>query len=187
MAAIGVQVKAVVMPPPHRADRIRLLQDRDSHVRLFQARRARQPGRPGTDDDRLLVAFTVLSNRAHAPAPSVGGQGYVKSAPMGSVFGKRERFGMCHRQGRYPDNLVGAPLMRAAFHADSGSLTDTTLKPRSMPTGASRSEEHTSELQSRENLVCRLLLAKKKKSRNLTAPSETRCTIPGRRKTSCLC
>src|SRR5690606_31041236 len=28
-----------------------------------------------------------------------------------------------------------------------------------------RSEEHTSELQSRENLVCRLLLEKKKKSR----------------------
>src|SRR5690606_39760403 len=29
--------------------------------------------------------------------------------------------------------------------------------------GTSRSEEHTSELQSRENLVCRLLLEKKKK------------------------
>src|SRR5215475_14765406 len=30
---------------------------------------------------------------------------------------------------------------------------------------ACRSEEHTSELQSRENLVCRLLLEKKKKAR----------------------
>src|SRR5215475_15722867 len=30
-------------------------------------------------------------------------------------------------------------------------------------TNGSRSEEHTSELQSRENLVCRLLLEKKKK------------------------
>src|SRR5690606_41326461 len=30
---------------------------------------------------------------------------------------------------------------------------------------AARSEEHTSELQSRENLVCRLLLEKKKSSR----------------------
>src|SRR5690606_40599564 len=30
-----------------------------------------------------------------------------------------------------------------------------------------RSEEHTSELQSRENLVCRLLLAKKKKDSSL--------------------
>src|SRR5690606_41204794 len=29
-----------------------------------------------------------------------------------------------------------------------------------------RSEEHTSELQSRENLVCRLLLEKKKKQKN---------------------
>src|SRR5690606_40544500 len=31
-----------------------------------------------------------------------------------------------------------------------------------------RSEEHTSELQSRENLVCRLLLEKKKKSNHTT-------------------
>src|SRR5690606_30199500 len=30
-----------------------------------------------------------------------------------------------------------------------------------------RSEEHTSELQSRENLVCRLLLEKKKKTKNI--------------------
>src|SRR5207342_3766882 len=49
---------------------------------------------------------------------------------------------------------------------------------RSMPSGCvsrrrfamrrvdARSEEHTSELQSRENLVCRLLLEKKKKQRN---------------------
>src|SRR5436309_11741643 len=33
---------------------------------------------------------------------------------------------------------------------------------------AARSEEHTSELQSRENLVCRLLLEKKKKSQEET-------------------
>src|SRR5690606_40495304 len=32
---------------------------------------------------------------------------------------------------------------------------------------AGRSEEHTSELQSRENLVCRLLLEKKKKQRSV--------------------
>src|SRR5436309_5182713 len=34
---------------------------------------------------------------------------------------------------------------------------------RNEPVGVDRSEEHTSELQSRENLVCRLLLEKKKK------------------------
>src|SRR5205085_11330666 len=34
-----------------------------------------------------------------------------------------------------------------------------------------RSEEHTSELQSQSNLVCRLLLEKKKKSQQLRSPS----------------
>src|SRR5574343_1981707 len=33
-----------------------------------------------------------------------------------------------------------------------------------------RSEEHTSELQSHHDIVCRLLLEKKKKSRGLTPP-----------------
>src|SRR5688572_31084903 len=34
------------------------------------------------------------------------------------------------------------------------------------PSGIRRSEEHTSELQSQSNLVCRLLLEKKKKQKN---------------------
>src|SRR2546430_12040754 len=38
-----------------------------------------------------------------------------------------------------------------------------TLRRRS---ASSRSEEHTSELQSQSNLVCRLLLEKKKKTQN---------------------
>src|SRR5690606_41328760 len=36
------------------------------------------------------------------------------------------------------------------------------ISSRSLQQAAPRSEEHTSELQSRENLVCRLLLEKKK-------------------------
>src|SRR3712207_7726523 len=36
-----------------------------------------------------------------------------------------------------------------------------------VPFGSSRSEEHTSELQSRQYLVCRLLLEKKKKKSNI--------------------
>src|SRR3712207_7067674 len=36
------------------------------------------------------------------------------------------------------------------------------------PTPSNRSEEHTSELQSRQYLVCRLLLEKKKKSNSLS-------------------
>src|SRR5467141_5218697 len=42
-------------------------------------------------------------------------------------------------------------------------LTGRRLSMRVWP-GASRSEEHTSELQSHLNLVCRLLLEKKKKN-----------------------
>src|SRR5258706_11187458 len=43
---------------------------------------------------------------------------------------------------------------------------------------SSRSEEHTSELQSLTNLVCRLLLEKKKKSKRITTQ------VPGRHKNS---
>src|SRR5690606_40333982 len=38
-----------------------------------------------------------------------------------------------------------------------------------------RSEEHTSELQSRENLVCRLLLEKKKKTKKATDKTILQC------------
>src|SRR5205085_3842769 len=43
------------------------------------------------------------------------------------------------------------------------SSTSSRTPTTSMNTGTSRSEEHTSELQSQSNLVCRLLLEKKKK------------------------
>src|SRR2546422_4381613 len=38
--------------------------------------------------------------------------------------------------------------------------------------GSQRSEEHTSELQSRLHLVCRLLLEKKKKKKNRYVPTD---------------
>src|SRR2546427_1893298 len=40
---------------------------------------------------------------------------------------------------------------------------------------AARSEEHTSELQSQSNLVCRLLLEKKKKNQHQTSTEEMTC------------
>src|SRR5207302_9071538 len=43
-----------------------------------------------------------------------------------------------------------------------------------------RSEEHTSELQSRENLVCRLLLEKKKKKKNRTQKSKKKTIMSNR-------
>src|SRR3712207_7561836 len=41
--------------------------------------------------------------------------------------------------------------------------TPSSTRPSAGPSGSTRSEEHTSELQSRQYLVCRLLLEKKKK------------------------
>src|SRR5690606_40206014 len=52
---------------------------------------------------------------------------------------------------------------RCSSRAECGSSQSSTPP---VPTSHSRSEEHTSELQSRENLVCRLLLEKKKIHRN---------------------
>src|SRR5438093_7732897 len=51
-------------------------------------------------------------------------------------------------------------LFRSPFakHFEGDSLTNVALRP----TVGDRSEEHTSELQSLTNLVCRLLLEKKK-------------------------
>src|SRR3712207_8828843 len=59
--------------------------------------------------------------------------------------------------GRRPRRLRSAP-------AATRPRTDGTGSGRADLTGhtASRSEEHTSELQSRQYLVCRLLLEKKK-------------------------
>src|SRR5690625_6597343 len=59
---------------------------------------------------------------------------------------------------------------RAGSSADSDSCQDAARRLTSSPPGRvpwvlvprSRSEEHTSELQSRGHLVCRLLLVKKK-------------------------
>src|SRR5690625_6952168 len=48
---------------------------------------------------------------------------------------------------------------------DAFYLADATVEPEDI---VSRSEEHTSELQSRGHLVCRLLLEKKKTKNNIT-------------------
>src|SRR5256885_11825496 len=59
----------------------------------------------------------------------------------------------------------GPPLPR--------TQTSSTFIPTRITTGrSSRSEEHTSELQSPCNLVCRLLLEKKKQNITRTAPRE---------------
>src|SRR5437870_10632811 len=55
-----------------------------------------------------------------------------------------------------------APCYRASAE-DAAQTRKRTASPRPPPVDIFRSEEHTSELQSRGHLVCRLLLEKKNK------------------------
>src|SRR3712207_8997604 len=62
-------------------------------------------------------------------------------------------------RGRFPDGV---------WAAEFGPIEDPALVPETLAAalGLQRSEEHTSELQSRQYLVCRLLLEKKKTKMN---------------------
>src|SRR2546422_5231605 len=61
------------------------------------------------------------------------------------------------RRGRHPAPLRGVRRRPLRYRLPHGREPAVSLQ---------RSEEHTSELQSRLHLVCRLLLEKKKKMRN---------------------
>src|SRR5258708_30893384 len=83
------------------------------------------------------------------------------------------------KQKRSPNEVYnrcqgGLPMMKIAFVVAAAVLTTAPLATPAkaqgvkmaqvdMQTGLHRSEEHTSELQSPDHLVCRLLLEKKKK------------------------
>src|SRR5687767_16035420 len=56
-------------------------------------------------------------------------------------------------------------LFRSKSSVPSGCGAMTSMRSETASPGLSRSEEHTSELQSLAYLVCRLLLEKKKKKR----------------------
>src|SRR3712207_8652511 len=57
----------------------------------------------------------------------------------------------------------GSTSLRVPMPVHSGQAPKGELNENDRGSSASRSEEHTSELQSRQYLVCRLLLEKKKK------------------------
>src|SRR2546430_8706115 len=72
-----------------------------------------------------------------------------------------------------------APDGEDALAAISGAPFDAIVLDVLMPKRDGRSEEHTSELQSQSNLVCRLLLEKKKINKELHSvrPSEHLRTV----------
>src|SRR5207302_9478746 len=100
---------------------------------------ARPPPRPRS---RRFPYTTLCRSKQHV---------HFNGEPEQSVTGWRMDEGV----GDQPPNLPMEPNLRAIEHRVIERASGADRKKE-------RSEEHTSELQSRENLVCRLLLEKKK-------------------------
>src|SRR2546427_5312838 len=69
---------------------------------------------------------------------------------------------------RSPQSASGRAVRRAPGVQRGGRVAARDDRRRASLSRSSRSEEHTSELQSQSNLVCRLLLEKKKKKKTKT-------------------
>src|SRR3712207_9023770 len=85
----------------------------------------------------------------------------IRRPPRSTLFPYTTLF----RSGRAPIGAVNpqSHALAEALESDLVRIHDGRLT-LSHPLLAARSEEHTSELQSRQYLVCRLLLEKKKKN-----------------------
>src|SRR3712207_7733999 len=101
----------------------------------------------------------------------------IRRPPRSTLFPYTTLFrSHAQRPGRHAGRHVVAATDTAPVHAEQAALGDPAggrhgLRGRATP----RSEEHTSELQSRQYLVCRLLLEKKKKT--LHIPSVLHTTL----------
>src|SRR5258708_26978467 len=83
--------------------------------------------------------------------------------PYTTLFRSRLLAGLAATLGEARRALRSAPALAAADDGLEDRLVAcTALLARPAPGIAARSEEHTSELQSPDHLVCRLLLEKKK-------------------------
>src|SRR3712207_8553437 len=82
----------------------------------------------------------------------------IRRPPRSTLFPYTTLF----RSTRWPRSSFSRLTSSAASKTCRASPTGFTRRAR-----CSRSEEHTSELQSRQYLVCRLLLEKKKKKKHL--------------------
>src|SRR2546422_7198666 len=93
----------------------------------------------------------------------VGGSQGVESPQQSGVRIARAGSESCGAARRDPCHASSAPMLPVLL-----LLLATGANRGSLPRGP-RSEEHTSELQSRLHLVCRLLLEKKKKKMIITS------------------
>src|SRR2546422_7915524 len=83
-------------------------------------------------------------------------------SPKSTVRGRRSPFRMISSSTLVPGASPATLRDRAEGVSTRRPSTFAMMSPGFRPARAARSEEHTSELQSRLHLVCRLLLEKKK-------------------------
>src|SRR3712207_8714413 len=88
----------------------------------------------------------------------------IRRPPRSTLFPYTPLFRSKRWVTRRPKRLTPVSLPR--FTAQKRGCSSAARHVRHTRSPVARSEEHTSELQSRQYLVCRLLLEKKKKSRS---------------------
>src|SRR5207302_5499688 len=117
---------------------------------------AHPPGRAAVDK--------AVDRDAHRHAGVAGAAGWTVGELMAAAKAGARQLVEQQRRGpaaQLDDQLaLGAPLDIGARHRGGREELVEQAAPL-------RSEEHTSELQSRENLVCRLLLEKKKNQKEV--------------------
>src|SRR5690606_19379532 len=107
-----------------------------------------------------------LGQRRAAQGAALGGLGRVAHALAPEYSLRRAMISRAAPlTSRVMTNSTMPEAIRASWPITLASLNLLAMFWAKVPPPVSRSEEHTSELQSRENLVCRLLLEKKKKER----------------------
>src|SRR5690606_41993037 len=80
-----------------------------------------------------------------------------------------------------PDSVASLANPGLVRSASARVLISLLIDSTPLVSPGLRSEEHTSELQSRENLVCRLLLEKKKNSTKRVSTSHNLCMVENRK------
>src|SRR5258707_9870901 len=90
----------------------------------------------------------------------------IRRPPRSTLFPYTTLF-RSHFVRKYPQRFSGASLTTAQAHRTAAKHHPRRIAVFGGSFDPIRSEEHTSELQSRQYLVCRLLLEKKKKNNRL--------------------
>src|SRR3712207_9579436 len=105
-----------------------------------------------------LISFFVFNDTATTEIYTLSLHDALPICFAGPVGGSAGWGGVESAPWDNPSQLRLQLLLQLVEEAPVGALADDALRIR-------RSEEHTSELQSRQYLVCRLLLEKKKKTK----------------------